>query len=560
MPSPGKPLQTFLPWDSPDLEALLRDFVAHGTEAAKVDRKLDIETGTPDQKAELLKDVSAIANTYDEVFKDHGFLIYGVQGKVIIGITSTESNTDKFQNHIEQLLKTYISPMPQVYVVAFETTTGKKWGAIAIPPRNSKPHMFFKDLQCVDQKRTRKKGEWFVRRGATTDPGLPEDLALITQRQTELLLEPLRESVRALQARVAKTEEQYNHALFRLVERAVAGLHGSSNQPAEEREQLGADIGEALSMDLPTRFKQRLRRPQDALAEDLVAGAKAIRLFLDGPSTGLPWAPQLNNAAGNKEIIEDLEERSREVQLATATIVLSDHEGDYAPALLRAVKILAKATDMPNGVTYNRIGESIRYYPLGLLLYTIFICAVAANRGSLLKEMIELPLKRQERGSPSHITDIFFHWYAAKAFFNDGFGQRWCEPIGQRIRQILSDRLGEMFTEFSEPEWFFRGEFVLALARIDATMTNDTGTVDTEPVPVPGLYLYAHEAPESIAGLLLEYPDWLDHIYAHPLGDIIAVFDRNAHKVIDPRCIPLGLQRVNTSDAYQKALRLKKKT
>ena len=166
--------------------------------------------------------------------------------------------------------------------------------------------MFFKDLSCRDPRYTRRKGEWFVRRGSTIDPGLPEDLAVIVQRQTDLLLEPLRESIRSIQSRVGKTEEQYNSALFKLVERAVSALSQTTDRKSEVSEEISVDIGEALGTDLPTRLKQKLRTPKDAIAEDLIAEAKAVRDFLDGPATGLPWAPQLNNAVGNKKIIDPL--------------------------------------------------------------------------------------------------------------------------------------------------------------------------------------------------------------------------------------------------------------
>src|SRR5216683_8450280 len=93
-----KRTQEILPWSSAELEKLLRELIAHGTEAAKVDFKAEIEIGTPEQKAELLKDITAIANTYDESYGDHGFLIYGVKAKVITGVTATETDTDKLQN------------------------------------------------------------------------------------------------------------------------------------------------------------------------------------------------------------------------------------------------------------------------------------------------------------------------------------------------------------------------------------------------------------------------------------------------------------------------------
>lgn len=550
-------MQAILPWENRELEALLQGLIAHGTEAAKIDFKAEIETATADQKSELLKDITAGANTYDENYEDYGLLIYGVKGKAITGITQTEADTDKLQSHIEQILKTYISPMPQIYVIGFKVATGEQWGVIAVPPRNNKPHMFFKDLQCTDPKRSRKRGEWFVRRGSTTDHGLPEDLAIIAQRQTELLLEPLRESVRSLQFRIAKMEEQYNSALFKLVERAVSALPAVGVRESEDSQELSAEIGGALGLDLSARLKQKLRTPKDALAEDLVAEAKALRNFLDGASTDLPWAPKLNDAGGNKRIVEILEEKTRSLQLSLATIVLNDRSDAYTDALLRAVKTLAKATEVPSGTTYNSMGPALRYYPLGLILYTIFVCGVAVGRGDLLKKVLEIPLRRSGRREPWHILDLFSHLYSAGALFNDAFTQRWCEPIAQRIRQVINDRIGEMLAEFSESEFFFRGEFVLALAHIDISITSRL-SVDYQ-VPLPGLYLYMEEAYEVIEGFLLEHPDWLDKFYKNPLDEILGIFDQNASKAIAPLCIAIGLRGLRAAEFYRQSVQGKTK-
>lgn len=558
----SKDTQQILPWNNGELEKLLRELIAHGTEAAKFDFKAEIETGTHEQKAELLKDITAIANTYDESYNDHGFLVYGVKAKVLTGITSTEMDTDKLQNTIEQILKTYISPMPQIYVIGFHNTTGEKWGAIVIPSRNNKPYMFFKDLSCqTNPTKSRKRGEWFVRRGATTDPGLPEDLATITQRQTALLLEPLHESIRSLQARVGKTEEQYNSALFKLVKRAVSSPPAmDERKPVESNDPIAnvdesIDIGEALGMDLPTRLKQRLRTPKDAIEEDIIAEAKNVRDYLDGPATGLPWTPQLNDATSNKKIIEDIEEKTRALQLSVATIMLSDHKGIYTNTLLRAIKMLAKTTEVPDGVQYNRIGKSIRFYPLGLALYTIFICGVSANRGGVLKQVLAIPMTHTRQNSVSDITDIFFYWYEAGSLFNDASGQRRCSPMADRIRQVIRDHVGEMITEFSEPEYFFRGEFVLALTRIDIDITN--GEDPEHRLPVPGLYLYMHEASDPISGLLLEHPDWLDNLYTNPLNEILDAFDKNAHKQVDSGCFAMGVHGLKTVDVHQESLNKK---
>jgi hypothetical protein len=552
-----KQISEFLPWNNGELESQLREVIDHGTETSKIDYKLEIIMNSPEQKSELLKDISAIANTYDDKFNDYGFIVYGVKPKEIVGIKQTEIDTDKFQSSIEQLLKSNISPTPKIYVIGFRADEKNQWGVIVISPDNNKPHMFCKDFNCTDKSKSRKKGEWFVRRGSTTDVGLPEDLVIIMQRQTDLLLDPLRESIRTLQTRVAKTEDQYNSALFKLVERAVSALPAVAERNVEEKEKIDADIGEVLDMDLPARLKQKLRTPKDALAEDLIAEAKKIRDFIDGADTGLPWAPQLNNADENKKIINDLEDKIKDLQLSIATVILNDSKGTYTEALLRAIKLLAKSSDVPSGTAFNRIGEAIRYYPLGTILYTIFICGAAANRGDILKKVLDIPLKHQRRSATSHITDIFFYWWDAKALFNHAYSQRWCEPISQRIRQLLSDHISEMITDFTEPEYFFRGEFVLALANIEKCINE--GKDAENRMPLPGLYLYMHEASEPISDFVLEHLDWFDKLYNNPLSEILEAFDSNSHKMANQNSFADGIRGLKTAELYQMSLENKTK-
>jgi hypothetical protein len=548
--------QEILPWSNVELEKLLRDFIAHGAETSKVDFKSEIETKTQEQKAELLKDISAIANTYDdENYRDYGFLIYGVKPRKIEGISKTEPDTDKFQNHIDQLLREYISPMPQIRIIGFEEPGGKKWGAIVIPPHNVKPYMFFKSLQCRDPRHTKLKGAWFVRRGTTTDFGLPEDLASITQRQIGIILEPLKESIRNIKLRLSKTEEQYNSALFKLVEKTVSLSTGSSF--LEKNGALELEISDVVELDLASRLRRKLRTPKDAITEELITQAKSLRGYLDGSQTGLVWDPQPNNVEESRKIIEDIEEKTKPFLLAVATILLNDSKGDYTEALLRALKILAKTVEIPSGTQFNRIGEALRYYPLGLIVYTIFTCGVVMNRDKVLKKVLDIPLKHKEKGRTSHITEIFFYWNSARSLFNDITGQNRCEPIVERVRQIINDCVGETIVEYSEEEFFFQGEFVLMLAYLNLCM--ERGKDEEYQIPGPGLYIYLHEASKAISDFLFEYPLWLENLYDYPLDRILNMFDRNAHKMASPGCIALGAHDFNTVNDYKEAVKRRSK-
>ena len=138
---------------------MLRGLIPLRTETAKVDYKRDIQLDTSEAKSEFLKDISAIANTCDEeTYRDHGFLVYGVEAGEIVGVSKGLPVADKLQNDIEQLLRTYLAPMPPIYVVEFGKGDDPRWGVVVIPPRHEKPYMFAKELQCKDPSKTRFRG------------------------------------------------------------------------------------------------------------------------------------------------------------------------------------------------------------------------------------------------------------------------------------------------------------------------------------------------------------------------------------------------------------------
>lgn len=296
--------QSILPWNNEELERVLREHIAHGTEASKVDFKLEIEFSTIEQKSELLKDVTAIANSYDESNDDYGFIIYGVSAGKIIGTSKTETNTDTFQNGIDQLLLEYVSPMPVVYVESFKEPEGEEWRVLVIAPRNDKPYMFFKQMSCKNPAKSRNKGEWFVRKGTTTSPGLPEDLGRITRRQTDLFILPLQETVRSLQERVGKIEDQYDSALFKVVTKAIEIMEGDDSTTTEKRGEVDTPSVETKPITVSAKFPHvhskdgpaRFRAPGESLGfEDDSFGENEREIFLiEGPAMWLRVMPSAN--------------------------------------------------------------------------------------------------------------------------------------------------------------------------------------------------------------------------------------------------------------------------
>lgn len=250
-------------------------------------------------------------------------------------------------------------------------------------------------------------------------------------------------------------------------------------------------------------------------------------------------------------MIEGIEERVRNLQLAAAAVLLHDRNGTYAEALLRAVKLLAEEPTS-SSEPFNNMGYALRLYPLCLVLYTVYVCGVAGNHGDLLRRIGQIPLRARRRDTYSHISVAFFQLRQANPLFNHAFGQNLCEPITQRIRQIIGDHLGATLLDVSEPESFFRGEFVLALTHLDASMSlgKETGLM----IPVPGLYLYVYEARQVIAELLREDPPWFAKLFTTPLGELLEAFDQNAPKAVTPYCMPTGLAGLSALAIYQETI------
>jgi predicted HTH transcriptional regulator len=149
-----------LPWRNEALQALMLEIIQRG-EATKADFKSQLNIATSEHHAELLKDISALANTYDYPYRNHGFIILGVAGNKLT-YTKFEQTPDALQATIDDLIKKNIEPFIPTQVRIFGTGA-EIWGVIVVPPTRTAPHVFTKDI-CK-----RYRGDIYVRRGTTTD-------------------------------------------------------------------------------------------------------------------------------------------------------------------------------------------------------------------------------------------------------------------------------------------------------------------------------------------------------------------------------------------------------
>src|ERR1041385_1182675 len=131
-----------LPWDNDALRELLSKVIQMG-ETTKVDFKRQLNGGTAEYDAELLKDICAMANTYDRPYYNHAFIILGVADNKLV-YTAFPQSEDALQARIDQLVKSYIDPFIPTHLRIF-TEGANTWGVIVIPPTRLMPHMFVKN-------------------------------------------------------------------------------------------------------------------------------------------------------------------------------------------------------------------------------------------------------------------------------------------------------------------------------------------------------------------------------------------------------------------------------
>lgn len=133
--------------DPKQLEQFLRERIAEQDERDKLDYKRDL-TFDNEGKLNLVRLISAFANTYALEFDDYGFLIYGMNkddGKVTTHVAEfANKGSDKLHAEIGDVLRQYVQPAIDFTVHCFNEPSIGTWGVIVINPNQSPPFFLLK--------------------------------------------------------------------------------------------------------------------------------------------------------------------------------------------------------------------------------------------------------------------------------------------------------------------------------------------------------------------------------------------------------------------------------
>lgn len=205
-PSLDYTAHTMWPTDPTEQEKLARGLVAGRAEHQRVDLKSTLLLDPKSAVVEMVRDISAIANT-DE---DFGYIVIGaVRGKVIGNVESlSEAHGEGTSEKLTQVAHNYLDPVPRFRLVTFhdpDPTIGR-WGIVVIEPSTDQPYMFVRAFSDDKGKVVLRSGDWYVRRGDTTDLALPRDWARVLERRVRRALQPVELEVQSLRERVAVLE------------------------------------------------------------------------------------------------------------------------------------------------------------------------------------------------------------------------------------------------------------------------------------------------------------------------------------------------------------------
>lgn len=172
-------------------------------ESEKLDFKACLKLGTEGEKKELVKDVTAIANSKG----GRGHIIFGVEDKTkrIIGI----DRSDFQEEQIQQIIYNRSDP-PVPVQVDFIEYEGKLLAVITIFKSRHAPHQMIQN------------GCFYIRRGSTTDIMRRAELASILQENGLLTFET-----------VIKTDAGLDALDMERIKKFFAGLQIAGNRPNE---------------------------------------------------------------------------------------------------------------------------------------------------------------------------------------------------------------------------------------------------------------------------------------------------------------------------------------
>jgi len=303
------------------------------------------------------------------------------------------------------------------------------------------------------------------------------------------------------------------------------------------REDVGVDVKDSIDQ-LVQQIRQELQKAEitgnsfqttDALIEQVeqylsepngyillkklvLQETKALAEVMQGELTTCPWVLSIHNQQQCQQCIEYLEAKSERFVRILATIIHHDQNAQFITPVAKALKALARQPIFIN-TTFTNESRWLRFYPLALAIYTVFIVGVQEEREQLLRAVLGIRRNEQADSLPNlSLVELLIYLDGySRSIFNAALGTPYCAPVAKRIKIILLPWLEELLLDADAA--FYQGEFVLGLADIEAPVPYYLS--DEKRLSLKGLYLYYPEARPILKAFLCDSSQWLVSLYPY---------------------------------------------
>ena len=510
-----------LPWDDKTLKDLLIEIIKRG-ETTKIDFKQELNIDITKEKAEFLKDVSAIANTFDPNYYNYGFILVGVKQNEIVGSSFLQNKkVDNLQATVDEIIKVYLSPFIKTHLTIFEENE-KTWGVIVIPPTRMLPHVFIRDID------NKSRGDVYIRKGTITEKALPEDYS----RFFSVYIDEIRYDFRRQIDDIRSELDEVKRHLDKMVQPKEEAAVESKSEVHRKPEKKNGILQKRKNLNLLQEIDNVFILKEDPIERELIKEAHTIRTFLE--SDAINWCLQIPSKEEGKELFDSINKKAEIYWQSLSKILLKDDEGKYNEAIIKSIEHLSHYYEPPIGITYTYFGQYIHYYPLIVILYIIFAVGTFKKRDSILKRISELELTRKSYyEEPFSIAYSLFFIRRAEKIFQTQHEQypqsKWCDPVASYIKSLFDQKIHIEDYLWDPYVYFFIGEFLLSLLPLDIVDKNTGRKIFNH--PSSGLYMYISDSVPIIKKFLTRERDWIRKIFHRPLEEILKEFDETPKKL-----------------------------
>lgn len=509
----------------PDLNDLLAAALARPTEGSKLDFKRQLNL-TGNDLGEFLKDVLAIVNTDDpEHFRDYGFLLLGVNDDGTLHGLDPQLDVAGLGNRIDQLLREYVSPVPTVHVATGLQHGQGQYAALVIPASQQQPHMIVRNTG------TARRGDWWVRSGKHAVLAGPEDYQRVLRKVVDRAVAPLGDRIGQVSGALEALERRFDNQFLVTM---TGKRPDAADVPGVTTAMLMREGRIPEEVVLARHLEGTVREFQQQFAE-LYRGYTEQQLYA-----------ARHDLAAWRERIGALEALSRPLGEALGTAVMYQDgtlDEDVFSALLTVCDTVSASA---YGSTWDSLGRE-RAYPLVVLLFTVFVAAVKAGQGTLLRR-----IGTAVRPQPHTLFPLLAATRRLvlddDRFATFGLVPRSCATASQRVLNVVAGPegwlAGDLLGWEREP-LAQQADLMQSLVIVDADATRTDGFRAMGPLASVSMY---DARVVQAAQALLEKPGLTATALARPVKDVLTDYVQalGGYAVHSTMCFPrLTMQDVD---------------